>query len=233
MKTGIIVAMGKELEQMKGLIKNREIFSTESGDEVITGNVGNNDIILTKSGIGKVCSAIKCTEIINRFNPDCIINTGVAGGLGNNVKPLDVVIGIDTAYHDAWCGDGCPKGQISGFPTAFPCDEELTERIVKICEGMPEYRIYPGRLCSGDSFIAEREDYERIRKNFPDAVAVDMESTAIAQACFMKKTRFVCMKIISDTSVGDSKENIALYNNFWEVAPEISFNIIKSIIEKF
>ena len=232
MRTGIIVAMGKELKQMKDLIKNREIVSTESGDEIITGEVGNNEIILTKSGIGKVCSAIKCMEIINRFAPDCIINTGVAGVLGNVAKPLDVVIGTDTTYHDAWCGEGSPRGQISGFPTAFPCDAQLTERILDICKGMSEYSIYPGRLCSGDSFIADKTDYERIQREFPDAVAVDMESTAIAQVCYMKKTKFACMKIISDIAVGDSKENIALYNDFWNIAPEISFNIIKSIIEK-
>lgn len=172
-------------------------------------------------------------EIINRFAPDCVINTGVAGGLGKGTKPLDVVIGIDTTYHDAWCGEGSPKGQISGFPASFPCDAGLTDRILGICKGMPEYRIYPGRLCSGDSFIAERDDYERIQREFPDTVAVDMESTAIAHVCYMKRTRFVCMKIISDMAIGDSSKNIALYNNFWDVAPEISFNIIKSIIEKF
>lgn len=172
-------------------------------------------------------------EIINRFAPDCVINTGVAGGIGKGTKPLDVVIGIDTTYHDAWCGEGSPKGQISGYPTSFPCDAELTDRILGICKRMPEYRIYPGRLCSGDSFIAEKDDYERIQREFPDTVAVDMESTAIAHVCYMKRTRFVCMKIISDMAIGDSSENIALYNNFWDVAPEISFNIIKSIIEKF
>lgn len=232
MKIGIIVAMDKELRQMTGLIKNREEVSTGNGGNIINGNVGGNEIILTKSGIGKVCSAIKCMELIELFSPNCIINTGVAGGLGRDTRPLDVVIGTDTTYHDAWCGEGTPRGQISGFPTAFPCDAELTERLVRICGNMPDYRIFKGKLCSGDSFIADKEDYDRIKSNFPEAVAVDMESTAIAHVCHIMKTRFACMKIISDIAAGDREENIALYNNFWEVAPDISFNIIKSIIEK-
>ncbi len=224
--------MDKELRQMEGLIKNRKDVLTGDGRKVMTGTVGNSEIILAKSGIGKVCSAVGCMELIDNFHPDCIINTGVAGGLGKGVKPLDVVIGTDTAYHDAWCGEGCARGQISGFPAAFPCDVELTERLVKICGGMPQYRILRGKLCSGDSFIAEKAEYDRIKTEFPEAVAVDMESTAIAHVCYMKKTPFACMKIISDMAIGESHENIALYNDFWEIAPEISFNIIKSIIER-
>lgn len=221
---GIIVAMSSELVCVKNLLTDCREETNGEG----TFHIGNRDghtLILTQSGIGKVCSAIRTLDMIRHYRPDCILNTGVAGGIDISTRVLDIVAGKEIVYHDVWCGDGNEPGQVQGLPPRFFSDPELLEKAVSLSGTTP---IYGGLICSGDQFITDRKELDRIKTTFPEGLAVDMESASIAQVCYMNKIPFLSFRIISDTP--GVKDHAAQYNHFWEEAPQKSFEILKQLI---
>ena len=117
---GIIVAMDKELSLLLPLVKNCSAITIN--DVVFhTGKIGNRDVVILKSGIGKVNAAIATLTLIDNFHVNLVINTGVAGGTGYKASIGDVVIADRIAYHDVWCGPGTKPGQMSGCPEYFSC----------------------------------------------------------------------------------------------------------------
>ncbi len=225
MKIGIIVAMTSELDCVLTLLQNAHKEMHNRG-EFFVGSDGQHEIILTQSGIGKVNAALRAQTLILNYAPDCIVNTGVAGGIDASSQVFDVIIGTETVYHDAWFGEGNVIGQIQGLPPHFPADAELLQKIGQILSD--DNRIYGGQICSGDQFITDKESLAIIKKNFPEALAVDMESAAIAQTCFLHDTPFVSTRIISDTP--GVENHMEQYNSFWEKAPEKSFTVLKQIL---
>ncbi|MCD7710632.1 MAG: 5'-methylthioadenosine/adenosylhomocysteine nucleosidase [Porphyromonadaceae bacterium] len=226
MKIGIIVAMSSELECIRLLIRNVQTDCREH-DTFYRGSVGRHEIILTQSGIGKVNAALTAQTLISNYTPNSILNTGVAGGVDASVHIFDVVIGKETTYHDAWFGEGNVIGQIQGLPARFPADPQLLHKVEAAVAGE---HIHSGLICCGDSFISDKKELGAIKKNFPECLAVDMESAAIAQTCYRYNTPFICMRIISDTPGVDN--HMAQYNSFWEKAPEKSFVILRQILEQ-
>lgn len=226
MKIGIIVAMQAELACVEDILTDRHETEGTGGARFITGKAGNHDIILLQSGIGKVCAAVRAYELIRRFAPDCIINTGVAGGIDLTTRIMDMVVATEVVYHDVWCGDGNEYGQVQGLPPRFATDHNLVE---KILTANPDKRVYGGLICSGDKFITARAELDAIKARFPKGLAVDMESGAIAQTCYMCGVAFVSMRIISDTPGVEG--HWEQYTNFWEAAPEQSFAILRKTIE--
>ena len=226
MQIGIIVAMQDELACVEGMLVNKREFIADSGNLFVMGDAGNHEIILTQSGIGKVNAAVRTFEMIDKFNPDIIINTGVAGGIDVETRIMDMVVGSHVVYHDVWCGEGNEYGQVQGLPDRFACDAKLVEKVVNANEGK---RVYAGLICSGDKFITDREELEAIKSRFPDGMACDMESGAIAQVCHICHKPFISMRIISDTP--GVKDHWNQYTDFWKAAPQQSFAILRNTIE--
>ena len=193
MKIGIIVAMDKELALLLPLMADVSEISV-NGFAFHTGKLAGHDIVVCKCGIGKVNAAVGALTLIENFHPMMIINTGVAGGTGATSEParvLDVVLASEIAYHDVWCGPGTVKGEAAGCPARFTCP--LPEDIRR------QLSVKEGLLASGDIFVDNPDDLRRILDLYPDAKAVDMESAAIAQVCYIKNVPFVCIRVVSDT----------------------------------
>ena len=224
MKIGIIVAMHKELELLLPLLQNSE-ESRMGGCEFHRGKVGRHDVIAMQCGIGKVNAAIGTLTLVNSFLPDFVINSGVAGGADSTVNVMDVVAGARVAYHDVWCGPESELGQVQGLPLYFKGAHRLLD-LVPDREG-----IHKGLICSGDQFIDTIDAVKRIKGNFPDVMAVDMESGAIAQVCHLNKVPFLALRVISD-SPGASHDNTRQYLDFWTDAPQETFNLVKDIITR-
>lgn len=223
MKIGIIVAMHKELELLLPLLQDSE-KSRMGGFVFYRGRVGRHDVIAMQCGIGKVNAAMGTLTLVNAFLPDFVINSGVAGGADLAVSVMDVVAGDRVAYHDVWCGPESLVGQVQGLPLYF-------EGASRLLELLPERDdIHKGLICSGDQFIDKKEDVERIKGNFPDALAVDMESGAIAQVCCLCNVPFLALRVISD-SPGASHDNTKQYLDFWNDAPQETFMLLKDIIK--
>ncbi len=225
MKTGIIVAMDKEFVQLKSLLSNATA-ERHNRKDFVCGNIGDNEIIIQKCGIGKVNSAIGAVEMINSYSPELIVSTGVAGGANANMNVTDVVVGTEYRYHDAYCGEECAFGQIMGMPPAFHAPKELVEKALAI-EG--ETKIHAGLIVSGEWFVDTREKMKSILENFPDAAAVDMESCSIAQTCHVYGVPFISFRIISDIPLKDNKAS--QYFDFWARIAEGSFNVTRRFLQ--
>lgn len=226
MTIAIIVAMDKELRLLIPLLENEE--QKTIGDVTFhCGTVSGKNVVAMKCGIGKVNAALAATRLIETFSPDLVINTGVAGGAGGGASIMDVVIGERVAYHDVWCGPGTEWGQAAGCPLYFTSADDV---VAKPCLHNDD-TVKHGLVCSGDIFVDSPAVVEGIKAHFPDVMAVDMESAAIAQACYKKQVPFVCLRVVSDTP-GDDENNIAQYENFWEEAPERTFHIIKQLLSE-
>lgn len=224
MKIGIIVAMRKELDLLLPLLHNGE-ESRMGGFEFHCGTMGRHDVMVMQCGIGKVNAAMGTLMLVNNFSPDYVINTGVAGGADPTVSVMDLVVSCRVAYHDVWCGPESVVGQVQGLPLYFEGSGRLLDLV-------PEREdIHKGLLCSGDQFIDTNDALQRIKGDFPEALAVDMESGAIAQVCHLNRVPFLALRVISD-SPGASHDNTRQYLNFWADAPQETFNIVKEIINQ-
>ena len=225
MTIGIIVAMSSELACVKDLLDDCREEQNENAVFYI-GNRGQHTLILTQSGIGKVCSAIRTQSMIHCYRPDCILNTGVAGGIDASTRVYDIIAGKEIVYHDVWCGEGNEPGQIQGLPPRFYSDPDLLKKAISL---ITSDRIYSGLICSGDRFITNREEQNKIKAVFPEGLAVDMESASIAQVCYMNQIPFLSFRIISDTPAAENHS--AQYKRFWKDFPQKSFEIIKKLID--
>lgn len=219
MMTGIIVAMDKELNFLLPLLDTVREFHKD-GYDFYLGNIHENQICLMKSGIGKVNAALATRAMIENFAPGIIINSGVAGGVGSEAKIMDLVIADRIAYSDVWCGPGTQFGQAADCPLYFEM-----HRLPYESQGPS---IKRGLICSSDKFIASADDVAAIKGNFPDVLAVDMESGAIAQTCFLNDTPCAVIRVVSDTP--GEEDNISQYEDFWTKAPEATFNFLRDAI---
>lgn len=207
MKIGMIVAMDKELKQLRPLFPE-------------------NKVILQKSGIGKVNAAIQTVEMIRQYKPDVIISSGCAGGNGDDVNVQDVVVSSELAYHDVYCGTAIDSttvyGQVQGLPARYQADPYLLEKALLT-------GAKPGLIVTGDWFVDSKDKILEIISHFPEAKAVDMESCAIAQACYINKVPFISFRVISDIPLRDT--DASQYHNFWDTIAENSFQVTKAFIE--
>lgn len=215
--------MGKELQLLLPLIDHRT-ETTDRGYTIHTGRIGHHEVAAMQCGIGKVNAALGTLTLINRFSPSLIINTGVAGGTGGGAGIMDVVVGERVAYHDVWCGPGTEWGVASGCPQYFHTSDAVSS-LPCLQEGDT---LKHGLVVSGDVFVSSPEVIAHIRGLYPDVDAVDMESAAIAQVCYLRNVPFACIRVISDTPGAD--DNIAQYKNFWEEAPRHTFDTLRHII---
>lgn len=222
-KIGIIVAMDKELEQL------RQVFQ------------GSN-VIVEKCGIGKVNAALGVQRMINEWHPDCIVSSGCAGGNGDDVQVKDVVVSTELAYHDVYCGtaiDGSTQyGQVQGLPARFAADPYLLQKSIELATlhlqpstlHLQPVRIHPGLIVTGDWFVDTREKMRSIVEKFPDARAVDMESAAIAHTCFLNHVPFISFRVISDVPLRDT--DASQYHDFWSQVAAQSFQLTRTFVER-
>jgi len=213
MKIGIIVAMEKELRQLRPLFPESKV-------------------LLQQSGIGKVNAALQAAKMINVFQPDVVISTGCAGGNGDDINIQDVVVSTHLAYHDVYCGEAVGKtvyGQVQGMPARFKAAPQLLEKAMKLNDQLKDIKIHPGLIVTGDWFVDTKDKMREIIGHFPEAKAVDMESCAIAQTCYINKVPFISFRVISDMPLHDT--DASQYHNFWDTIAAHSFQVTKTFVE--
>lgn len=224
MKIGIITAMSSEQKQLANQLEGKT-ERTEGVFHYIEGRIGSNDVVLMQCGIGKVNAAAGTVELIRNFHPDCIISTGVAGGIDRCLDVMDVVVSRQIVYHDVWCGEGNAYGQIQGLPLYFEGNETLYQCAMSLDTPTA---IHGGLICSGDRFITDRTELDEIKGNFPDGLAVDMESGSIAQVCYIYGVPFISFRIISDTP--GAEKHFEQYQNFWGEMADRSFRVTETFL---
>ena len=223
---GIIGAMEIEIEGIRSLMTSKE-ETIISGVKYVTGELGKNKVVTAVCGVGKVFAAICAQTMILTFNPDIIVNTGVAGSIDASLKILDIAVADKVVQHDMDTSPiGDPKGLLSGINVIYMnADEKASELLVKLVResGINAVR---GAIASGDQFIASKTQKYTIKTNFHDAVACEMEGASIGQVCYVNNVKFAVLRAISDNADGGAVEDFPAF------AKQTAENYV-GIIEKF
>ncbi|WP_195972872.1 5'-methylthioadenosine/adenosylhomocysteine nucleosidase [Clostridium thermobutyricum] len=229
MVIGIISAMSEELEL---LLNDMEIEEkTHKANMTFhKGKVWGKDVVAVVSGIGKVNAAV-CTQIlISEYKVNSVINVGVAGGIGKDIYPGDVVVAENLVQHDmdtTVFGDA--HGQIPRLDTFdFACDKELVRLAKLACDEIKEINTFSGRIVSGDQFIASVDKIKWLESEF-GAAACEMEGASIAHVCYLNSIPFVIIRSISDNANNGAHMD---YEKFIPIGVKNSTTILKAMIEK-
>lgn len=228
MKAGIIGAMEQEVTLLRDKIENRQTL-TLAGCEIYTGTLNGVEVALLKSGIGKTSAALGTTLLLELCKPDLVINTGSAGGLAPTLSVGDIVVSDEVRYHDAdVTAFGYEPGQMAGCPAAFTADARLIAA-AEACISELNLNAVRGLVVSGDAFINGAEPLARIRATFPQAIAVEMEATAIGHVCHQFKVPFVVVRAISD--VADKASHLS-FEEFLSVAAQQSSLMVEKLLAR-
>ncbi len=196
---GIIGAMDEEVAKIKEHMT--EVMVQEKASmEFFKGKLAGKDIVVVRSGIGKVNAAICAQILVDQYQVDVLINTGIAGSLKTEINIGDIVISTDVLHHDMDAvAFGYALGQVPRMEVlSFAADQGLVE-LARECSQMvnPEIQTFLGRVVSGDQFVSRREKKEWLVENF-DGYCTEMEGVSIGQAAYLNKIPFVVIRAISD-----------------------------------
>jgi adenosylhomocysteine nucleosidase len=227
MRVAIIGAMEEEVtilrEQLEGLEQE-----TIAGCEFNTGKLNGVDVVLLKSGIGKVNAAMSTAILLEKYKPDTVINTGSAGGFSPELNVGDIVISTEVRHHDVdVTAFGYEYGQVPQLPASFKADEKLVATAVEAAKEIQGIAVAKGLIATGDSFMNDPERVEFIRGKFSNLQAVEMEAAAIAQVSYQFKVPFVIIRALSDIA---GKESNVSFENFLEKAALHSAQLVVKIV---
>ncbi len=228
---GIIGAMDEEVIKLKEVMEDVEICSKASMD-FYKGKMCGKDVVVVRSGIGKVNAGI-CTQIlVDVYGVDAVINTGIAGSLNAAIDIGDVVLSTDTLQHDMDAtGFGYEPGVIPRMETSvFQADENLRNLAKAACQKVnPDIKVFEGRVVSGDQFISDKAKKQYIEENFK-GFCTEMEGAAIAQAAYLNNIPFLIIRAISDKA--DDSATVD-YPTFEAKAIENSVKLVKEMVANY
>lgn len=229
MKVGIIGAMEQEVTILRNTMENPQTTS-KGGFTFYSGKLAGHDVTLVQSGIGKVAATVATTLLIDNFAPDCVINTGSAGGFEPSLNVGDVVISNEVRHHDVdVTAFGYEIGQVPQMPAAFTSHPELVAAAKQSVDALEGIQTMVGLICTGDSFMCDPVRIDKARADFPTMLAVEMEGAAIAQACHSLNTPFVVIRSLSDIA---GKESPQSFEEYLEVASVNSSKMVMALLAK-
>lgn len=229
MKIGVIGAMEEEVHLLRASLDS---VNTEevANCEFTSGTYKGQEVVLLKSGIGKVNAAMSTTLLLQKFQPDVIINTGSAGGFDADLEVGAIVISDEVRHHDVdVTAFGYEMGQVPQLPAAFLSSADLMDHAIQAVEELGEHAYAVGLIATGDSFMDDAERVEKVRAHFPGMKAAEMEAAAVAQVCHQFGTPFVVIRALSD--IAGKQSNIS-FEEFLPVAAKHSTQIVLNVIER-
>lgn len=227
---GIIGAMEEEVRTLIDSMDEKEVY-TQAAMTFYKGILNKKQVVVVQSGIGKVNMAV-CTQIlVDKFQIDAVINTGIAGGLYKDLKVGDIVISSDALQHDMDAvAFGYEPGMIPRMETSiFTADQKLIREAQETCrEVNPEIGCFVGRVVSGDQFISNNEKKHFLIDQFGGYCA-EMEGAAMAQAAYLNQIPFVILRAISDNA---DQEAAGTYEEFEEAAIKHIVRLVLGILDR-
>ncbi len=207
----VIAALEYEVSLIRDSLENMEeteLLSTP----VYKGTIGNCEVVVMQCGMGKVSAGIGTQALIDKYEPDYIINTGCAGALSPELGIGDTVLSSNVVE---WDLDLRAIGYPEGYIDALGCVEmeassELCNKIEKACPD--DTKIVRGTVASGDQFVSTNEQRKFILENFPDALCAEMEGAAVGHVCVQNGVPFCIVRSMSDTADGNSGVNFAEFS---------------------
>lgn len=229
-KIGIIGAMSEEIENFLDGMSN-VIIHKKAGIIFYEGSMNGKSVILCKSGVGKINAAV-CTQIlIDDFNIEQIIFTGVAGALHSELEIGDIVVSTAAMQHDIDASAlGFNKGIIPfADRSVFEADEDLIRLALKASEEISEGKVVTGLILSGDQFISAGQAAKELHELF-GGYCTEMEGAAVAQVCHMNEIPFVIVRSMSDKADGSAHIN---FPEFTKLASRRSYLIVDKMLKMF
>lgn len=228
MTVAIVGAMDEEIAYFK---KHMSINKEKKIAHVLfyEGELEGKQVVLLKSGIGKVNATIATTLLMEYYKPSEVINTGSAGGLKDECQVGDVVIANEVIHHDADAtAFGYEKGQIPQMPKSFPSDKKILKMSEDILANL-DIAYHIGLIGTADTFMADERKVSQVKDDFPNMIAAEMEAAAIAQVCYQYKTPFIVMRALSDIA---GKKSDVTFDQFIDQAAKQSTNFILEYLKQ-
>jgi adenosylhomocysteine nucleosidase len=225
---GLIGAMDEEVAVIKAWMTDIREESV-AGCDFFIGQFEGKDVVLLKSGIGKVNAAVSTTLLLSKFQPDYVINIGSAGGYDPDLNVGDVVISDQVIHHDVdVTAFGYVMGQVPNMPEAYAAQQRLIDKAKAAVTAVTQVQAKVGLIGTGDSFMNDPIRVENVRATFPALIAVEMEAAAVAQVCFKFETPFVVVRSLSDIA---GKESPQSFEEYLKVAAENSSLMIQQMLK--
>ncbi|MDX1676989.1 5'-methylthioadenosine/S-adenosylhomocysteine nucleosidase [Arsukibacterium sp.] len=226
---GIIGAMEPEVALLKQQL-SAAVTEQVGHCQFVRGQLAGNEVVIVQSGIGKVAAAVATTLLIDHFKPDCIINTGSAGGFDPQLSVGDIAIGTEVRHHDVdVTAFGYEYGQVPQMPAAYIAHPALVSAAEKTITSLGFCKTKSGLITTGDSFMCDPTRIAQTRARFPAMLAVEMEGAAIAQVCHMLNTPFVVIRSLSDIA---GKESPVSFEAYLEVASKNSSAMVVALLSQ-
>ena len=226
-RIAIVSAMQQELAGLHAHLRGATL-SRCAGRDFWVGHLGEQEAVLVLCGIGKVAAATTAAVLLCEFKVDCIVLTGVAGGLGAGVRVGDMVVADSLLQHDMDCSPLFPRYEVPLYGLSrFAAHEQLSGLVMAAAQsvlqqlnapvgadgllpaaalqrqhlaqfGLSALRVHRGLVVSGDEFVSSAQKSRHLQTAFPDALAVEMEGAALAQVCSDFAVPFAVLRTVSD-----------------------------------
>jgi adenosylhomocysteine nucleosidase len=217
----IVSAMHEELRALLPALTGAR-RERVAGRDFHFGTLAGRPAVLVLAGIGKVAAATTTALLLDRFEVDTLLFTGVAGGLAQGVAVGDVVIARELLQHDLDASPLFPRYEVPlTGRSRFPTDRALSDVLAAAAHGT---RVHQGLVISGDRFVATAVESATLRAALPDALAVEMEGAAVAQVCHDFKRRFAVLRTVSDRA--DDTAHVDFGRFVAEVAAGLTHDIV-------
>jgi len=227
MTYGIIGAMDEEIAHLLNYLTNKKEYKV-ANSLFYTGTIRETDVVLLKSGIGKVNAAMATTILMEKFQPNYVINTGSAGGFSPTLQVGDIVISEEVVHHDVDAtAFNYAYGQVPQMPHTYKANSYLLEKTKEVVQTIGlHYEV--GLVATGDSFMADEKRIAAVKTLFPQMLAAEMEGAAIGQVCYQYDVPFIIIRSISDVAGRDSSVS---FEQFLQKAARHAAKIVLTLIE--
>jgi adenosylhomocysteine nucleosidase len=245
-RIAIVSAVHEELAEILALMPDEQ-RTTAGGRDYWQGHLQGHEVTAVLAGIGKVAAATTATALIERFRPDQLIFTGVAGGVAYGVEVGDIVVGTAFLQHDLDASPLFPRWEVPGRGRSrMEPDRALTQVLHEAAKdavtwlpklldadtlrlfGLHTPSVHQGEIVTGDRFVATSAESETLRTALPTALAVDMESAAVAQVCADYGVPFAVVRTISDRA--DDEAHTDFQHFLQQVARHYSGRIVRKAL---
>ncbi len=241
--TALLGAFDEEIKLVQQSLKDSKT-QTLNGIQFVTGRIGNRNVVVAETGIGKTNAAMTTAFVLAHFRPERVLFTGIAGGVNPDLQPGDIVIARQTGYHDyhSVTFDQKPTNQTRNSvnkqpnPAYFLADSLLLLRALAAVkqtrfENIPVTARPPsvstGTVVTGDEFVNSQTRVDQLRAEH-HADATEMEGAAVAQVCYQQRVPCLVIRSLSDKANSNARQDML---TFYKIAARNSAKLVVAIVE--
>jgi len=201
-KYAVIVSANMEWKALKKVYP-MENYQNSSWGEYFYRKVKNQDILFFHEGWGKVSAAGATQYVIDKYNPEILINIGTCGGIEGEIERFDIILADKTIIYDIIEAMGDSKEAIADYTTQID--------LAWLGENYPS-KVRKTLLVSADKDL-RIDEIGKLKKEYA-AVAGDWETGAIAYVAQRNKKKILILRGVSDLVSNQQGEAYGNFNLF-------------------